>query len=87
MVYAFGDVYFVICRRYRCSCGASFSGLNENVIAKLPEDVKVMLPFSVIGTTVIDNYLLFHFRRQPVKGQSFSDLAKSYREIQYYISS
>ena len=51
---AFGKKYWILARRYECSCKCSFNGLNEASHSQLPPEVQFEFPAFVRKSTALD---------------------------------
>ncbi len=73
----------MISRKYRCSCGAQFNGLNSKSLAKLPTEVQESSSFRVYDNTLMDKELVTLLKRQIVSGQSIRDFRRMMQETKY----
>lgn len=54
-VYGVDDVYYIVCKRYRClSCNSSFNGTDQRVLDLIPADIMSLFPAYVSNRSAID---------------------------------
>jgi hypothetical protein len=76
--------FWILCKSYHCkNCDRKFQGYNEASLSKMPVEVRHEFPAMVNQKSAMDLGSVSIIQRQICNGQSFQDVRKLAREMNY----